>query len=221
MQVLAHLDVLLPSLFDALHAPSERVVVEALSVQAAIAADDPQQFRTLMQELIDRRARCLTTTLCCVACCVSAKSCLLHGTLSCFHTRQAVPQGLRRREPAAVPSTAKAALRRRASPDACDQETQCQTYYTAMGNERIGITDADGCELNWHRFRGPGGARLLQRRGGLVVRKLAARLGGRAVLSMLSSILEDERDLPFAAALVQALNLILLTAPEVRPIAPP
>ena len=52
--MLAHLDLLLPSLFDALHAPSERVVVEALSVQAAIAADDPQQFRTLMQELIDR-----------------------------------------------------------------------------------------------------------------------------------------------------------------------
>ena len=85
----------------------------------------------------------------------------------------------------------------------------------AMGSECDGTTDADGCELRWHRFRGPGGARLLQRRGGLVVRKLAARLGGRAVLSMLSSILEDERDLPFAAALVQALNLILMTAPEV------
>lgn len=55
-QVLAHLDLLLPSLFDALHAPSERVVVEALSVQAAIAANDSQQFRTLMQELIDRCA---------------------------------------------------------------------------------------------------------------------------------------------------------------------
>ena len=54
--MLAHLDLLLPSLFDALHAPSERVVVEALSVQAAIAADDSQQFRTLMQELIDRCA---------------------------------------------------------------------------------------------------------------------------------------------------------------------
>ncbi|CAL8466856.1 g6392 [Coccomyxa elongata] len=117
--VLEHLDVLLPSLFDALHAPSERVVVEALSVQAAIAADDPLQFRTLMKELLDR-------------------------------------------------------------------------------------------------FRGPGGARLLQRRGSLVVRKLVTRLGGRAVLSMLSSILEDERDLPFAAALVQALNLILLTAPELK-----
>ena len=47
------------------------------------------------------------------------------------------------------------------------------------------------------------------------MRKLAARLGGQAVLSMLSGILENEQDLPFAAALVQALNLILLTAPEV------
>lgn len=50
----------------------------------------------------------------------------------------------------------------------------------------------------------------------MIVRRLAARLGGRAVLSMLSSILEAEADLPFAAALVQALNLILLTAPEAR-----
>ncbi len=66
------------------------------------------------------------------------------------------------------------------------------------------------------RFRGPGGARLLQRRGSLIVRKLAGRLGGRAVLGMLASILEAEADLPFAAALVQALNLILLTAPEAR-----
>lgn len=51
---------LLPSLFDALHAPSERVVVEALSVQAAIAADDPLQFRTLMKELLDRCAHLYT-----------------------------------------------------------------------------------------------------------------------------------------------------------------
>lgn len=56
VQVLAHLDVLLPSLFDALSAPSDRVVAEALSVQAAIAADDPAQFRMLMTELLDRRA---------------------------------------------------------------------------------------------------------------------------------------------------------------------
>ena len=57
-QVLAHLDVLLPSLFDALSAPSDRVVAEALTVQAAIAADDPAQFRALMTELLDRCARC-------------------------------------------------------------------------------------------------------------------------------------------------------------------
>lgn len=55
-QVLAHLDVLLPSLFDALAAPGDRVVAEALSVQATIAADDPAQFRTLMRELLDRCA---------------------------------------------------------------------------------------------------------------------------------------------------------------------
>ena len=71
VQVLAHLDVLLPSLFDALHAPSERVVVEALSVQAAIAADDPQQFRTLMQELIDRRAHGPAGAPRWAACCVA------------------------------------------------------------------------------------------------------------------------------------------------------
>ena len=47
------------------------------------------------------------------------------------------------------------------------------------------------------------------------MRRLAARLGGRAVFGGLSAILEAERDLPFAAALVQALNLILLTSPEV------
>lgn len=65
-QVLEHLDVLLPSLFDALHAPSERVVVEALSVQAAIATDDPTQFRTLMKELLDRC--CPSSDLSCPPC---------------------------------------------------------------------------------------------------------------------------------------------------------
>ena len=38
--------------FDALSAPSDRVVAEALSVQAAIAQDDPAQFRTIMRELL-------------------------------------------------------------------------------------------------------------------------------------------------------------------------
>jgi hypothetical protein len=52
--VLEHLGELLPPLLDSLHIPSERVVVEALSVQAAIAADDPTQFRMLMKELLER-----------------------------------------------------------------------------------------------------------------------------------------------------------------------
>ena len=36
-QVLGHLEVLLPALFDALSAPSDRVVLEALSVQVTLA----------------------------------------------------------------------------------------------------------------------------------------------------------------------------------------
>lgn len=56
MQVLDHLTVLLPALFDALSAPSERVAVEALAVLGALAADDEGQFRSLMRELLDRCA---------------------------------------------------------------------------------------------------------------------------------------------------------------------
>ena len=67
------------------------------------------------------------------------------------------------------------------------------------------------------RFRGAGGGRLLQRRGVLVVRRLAALLGAGPTLRLLSQLLEDEEDLPFASAMVQALNLILLTVPEVAP----
>jgi len=66
------------------------------------------------------------------------------------------------------------------------------------------------------RFRGQAGSRLLARRGSLVVRKLAEFLGGEKVFSALSASLEKETDLQFAASMVQALNLILLTAPEVR-----
>lgn len=65
------------------------------------------------------------------------------------------------------------------------------------------------------RFRGPAGGRLLARRGSLVVRKLAGLLGGEKVFCALSASLEKEPDLQFAASMVQALNLILLTAPEV------
>ena len=50
----------------------------------------------------------------------------------------------------------------------------------------------------------------------LQVRGLAARLGGQRVFCALAAALEGEADLRFAATLVQALNLLLLTAPEVR-----
>lgn len=46
---------LLPALLDALNAPSERVVVEALHVQASIAEDEPR-FLQLMRLLLDRSA---------------------------------------------------------------------------------------------------------------------------------------------------------------------
>ena len=64
------------------------------------------------------------------------------------------------------------------------------------------------------RFRGPEGAKLLQRRGSLIVCRLAALLGGRRVFRALAAVLADADDLRFVSALVQALNLILLTAPE-------
>ena len=44
---------------------------------------------------------------------------------------------------------------------------------------------------------------------------MAALLGAREVMCALAAALAQEGDLPFACALVQALNLILLTAPEV------
>ena len=44
---------------------------------------------------------------------------------------------------------------------------------------------------------------------------MAALLGAQEVMRALAAALQLEQDLPFAAALVQALNLILLTAPEV------
>lgn len=64
------------------------------------------------------------------------------------------------------------------------------------------------------QFQGPAGSRLLAHRGASVVRGLAARLGAQRVFSALAAALEREQDLRFAATLVQALNLLLLTAPE-------
>jgi vacuole morphology and inheritance protein 14 len=66
------------------------------------------------------------------------------------------------------------------------------------------------------RFRGEKGTQLLQSRGSLVIRRLCALLGAEKVYSTVSTLLVREKDLPFASTMVQALNLILLTAPELK-----
>ena len=53
LKVMESLDLLLPALLDSLNAPSERVVVESLRVQASIAEDE-DRFRQLMDLLLDR-----------------------------------------------------------------------------------------------------------------------------------------------------------------------
>ena len=64
------------------------------------------------------------------------------------------------------------------------------------------------------RFKGEAGATLLQKRGTLILRGLCGLLGGIRVFSELATILEPEKDSSFAASMTQALNLLLLTAPE-------
>lgn len=54
----------------------------------------------------------------------------------------------------------------------------------------------------------------LQKRGTLIVRGLCGMLGGGAVFAELATILDGESDRTFAASVTQALNLMLLTAPE-------
>ena len=56
----------------------------------------------------------------------------------------------------------------------------------------------------------------MQSRGSLIVCRLAELLGGQRVFCQLAAVLAEAEDLHFVSALVQALNLILLTAPEVR-----
>ncbi|EFN60046.1 hypothetical protein CHLNCDRAFT_133275 [Chlorella variabilis] len=75
-------------------------------------------------------------------------------------------------------------------------------------------------------FRGGSGARLLQRRGGLIIQQLSQRLGGLRVYKELSRLLQassrcrrwlpEEEDVGFAGAMVQALNLILLTSSQLQ-----
>ena len=57
---------------------------------------------------------------------------------------------------------------------------------------------------------------LLQSRGSLVIRRLCSLLGPEKVFTTVSHLLVREQDLPFASTMVQALNLILLTAPELK-----
>ena len=64
------------------------------------------------------------------------------------------------------------------------------------------------------RFQGEAGLLLLQKRGSLILRGLSGLLGGTKVFSELATILEAETNCTFAASMTQALNLLLLTAPE-------
>jgi vacuole morphology and inheritance protein 14 len=55
---------------------------------------------------------------------------------------------------------------------------------------------------------------LLETRGALVIRKLCALLDSRSIYLSLSAILSSRPELEFVSHMVQTLNLILLTAPE-------
>lgn len=57
-------------------------------------------------------------------------------------------------------------------------------------------------------------AALMEARGSLVVRRLSALLGAERTFRRLAALLEAEADARFAAVMVQALNLILLTSAE-------
>lgn len=63
-----------------------------------------------------------------------------------------------------------------------------------------------------HRFKTDHA--LLEKRGTLVVRTLCVLLDAQKIYKELATILEGEADLEFATTMVQALNLILLTASE-------
>jgi vacuole morphology and inheritance protein 14 len=63
-----------------------------------------------------------------------------------------------------------------------------------------------------HNFRADNS--LLERRGALIVRRMCVLLDAERVYRELSTILEGEDNLDFASTMVQALNLILLTSPE-------
>ena len=55
---------------------------------------------------------------------------------------------------------------------------------------------------------------LLETRGALIIRKLCALLDAKSIYVLIASIIDNNLDLEFSSVLVQTLNLILLTAPE-------
>ncbi|CAL0313815.1 unnamed protein product [Lupinus luteus] len=67
-----------------------------------------------------------------------------------------------------------------------------------------------------HSFRADNS--LLEKRGALIIRRLCVLLNAERVYRELSTILERESDLDFSSLMVQALNLILLTSPELSEI---
>ena len=59
---------------------------------------------------------------------------------------------------------------------------------------------------------------LLETRGALIIRKLCALLDCKNIYITLANILVDNLDLEYVSLMVQTLNLILLTAPELFPL---
>ena len=59
---------------------------------------------------------------------------------------------------------------------------------------------------------------LLETRGALVIRKLCSLLDSSDIYMALAKILSEKKDLEFTSVMVQTLNLILLTAPELSPL---
>jgi vacuole morphology and inheritance protein 14 len=59
---------------------------------------------------------------------------------------------------------------------------------------------------------------LLETRGALVIRKLCSLLDSASIYLAMAKILGNKVDLEFIALMVQTLNLILLTAPELAPL---
>ena len=59
---------------------------------------------------------------------------------------------------------------------------------------------------------------LLETRGALIIRKLCALLDSKSIYVSIATILNDKADLEFSSVMVQTLNLILMTAPELAPL---